>query len=342
MIYGKDNKELMEQVRRNSDFKDFVVPLSELKEIRDATFFLRGDGLLAFAEGYSHPPNKLIGNIIYIPDTAGTKKFFGVSYTSIIKRYGAQETWIPFKDQLEIYRNIDPSTQAGKPLFAENKCIFNLEDFIGFVPTIRSLHIARRRVPEVDATIRQIGRLLSIDPDLVGCTGSMAFGNIAGAHDFDLVFHGTLAVLRKSLGTIYEIVKDPKRQVFEMGMLWAIRFYDDAGNMICPFFSYTDPAEIPLPSFDMDVVEKSIEAVVVVANDDHTGFMPTWLPLREALIGTHALRDNPVLIIYHGGKRGEYREGDRVKARGHHVRVTTPRKKFEAILVTDMDDTLKI
>jgi hypothetical protein len=343
MIYGSDNRELMEGVRRHADFKDFVVPISELKEIRDATFFLRKDGLLAFSEGYYHPKGKLIANIIYIPDPNGTKKFFGTQYGSIIKQYRTEgEAWIPFVRQLEIYRAIDPSTQEGKPVFAENKCIFNVDEFIGFVPPRRSLAIARKRSGEIDRSIGSIGKLLGIAPEMIGCTGSMAFGNLAAAHDFDLVFHGTLAKLRRAVGRIYEIVKDPKRAVFEMGMHWAIRFYDDEGDMICPFFSYTDPAEIPLPSFEMEVLERGVEAVGTVANDDHTGFMPTWLPLADARIGSKAFGRDAALIIYHGGKRGEYRTGDRVKARGYRVGVTAPRARYEAVLVTDMDNTEKL
>jgi len=343
MIYGKDNKELMAQVRSHPDFKDFVVPISELKEIRDANFFLRNDGILAFAEGYFHPEGKLIANIIYIPDPNGTKKFFGVTYSSIIKHYGAQdERWIPFREQLEIYRKIDPSSQVGKPVFAENKCLFNLDDFVGYVPPLRSLGIIRTQRPDIDVTMRATGKLLGIHPDMIGCTGSMAFGNLAAAHDFDLVFYGSVADLRKSLSRIYEIVKDPKRQVFEMGILWAIRFYDDAGNMICPFFSYTNPEEVPLPRFEMEILASGIEATATIANDDHTGFMPTYLPISDARIGTKSLPDNSALIIYHGGKRGEYRAGDRVRATGYHVRVRTPKRSCEAVLVTDMDNTAKI
>jgi hypothetical protein len=337
MIYGEDNRELMEKVRAHPDFRDFVVPIGELKEIRDATFFLRRDGLLAFSEGYYHPPGKLIANIIYVPDPEGTKKFFGVQYGSIIKQYGGEEEkWITFKQQLEIYRRIDPSTQKGKPVFAENKCLFDLSDFLGFVPPLRSLGIIRRRISSIDRIMRETAQLLGIDVDMIGCTGSMAFGNIGAAHDFDLVFHGTLAGLRGVLGAIYEIVKDPKRQVFEMGMRWAIRFYDGAGNMICPFFSYTDPGEVPLPRFEMEVLQRNITATGTVTNDDHTGFMPTYLPWSGASNGSD------VLLIYHGGKRGEYRAGDHVRAKGHSVRVRAPRGTFIAVIVTDMDDTEKL
>lgn len=343
MIYGKDNNELMQAVMRHPDFRDFIVPISKLDKVMDANFFLRRDGLLAFSEGYYHPSGRLIANIIYIPNPAGTKKFFGAPYGSIIKQYDAEgEKWVTFQEQLKIYREIDPSTQAGKPIFAENKCVFNLDDFVGYIPPLRSLEIVRSRAPRIDATIREIGALLGIDHERIGCTGSMSFGNIGAAHDFDLVFYGEVALLRRVLSAIYEIVKDPKRQVFEMGMLWAIRFYDNVGNMICPFFSYDNPSEIPLPKFDMELRARDVEAVVTIGNDDHTGFMPSFLPLSEVAGGGECAGAPSVLSIYHGGKRGEYRKGDRVRARGHHVRVKTPRSEFDAILVTDMDNTVKI
>jgi hypothetical protein len=344
MIYGKDNKELMDAVTRHPDFRDFVVPISKLDGIRDANFFLRRDGLLAFSEGYFHPDGKLIANIIYIPDPSGPKRFFGIPYGSIIKQYGEgeEEKWVNFQEQLKIYREIDPSTQTGKPVFAENKCVFNLDDFIGYIPPLRSLEIVRSRAPQIDKTVREIGALLGIDHDKIGCTGSMSFGNIGAAHDFDLVFYGEVAPLRRVLSAIYEIVKDPKRQVFEMGMLWAIRFYDNAGNMICPFFSYDNPSEIPLPEFTLELRARDVEAAVTVGNDDHTGFMPSFLPLSEACPADGGVAKPTVLVIYHGGKRGEYRNGDRVRVRGHSVRVKTAHNEFDAVLVTDMDNTEKI
>lgn len=343
MIYGSANKELMQAVMRHPDFRDFVVPISRLDGVPDANFFLRRDGLLAFSEGYFHPPGKLIANVIYLPDPSGTKKFFGVPYGSIIKQYGGEgEKWITFQEQLNICREIDPSTQEGKPIFAENKCIFDLDDFVGYVPPLRSLEIVRSRTPKIDSTIREIGALLGIDHERIGCTGSMSFGNIGAAHDFDLVFYGEVAPLRQALSAIYEIVKDPKRQVFEMGMLWAIRFYDTAGNMICPFFSYDNPSEVPLPEFELELRARDVEAVVTVGNDDHTGFMPSFLPLSEASVLGKDMAMPTVLVIYHGGKRGEYRKGDRVRVKGHDVRIKTTRNEFDAILVTDMDNTVKI
>lgn len=343
MIYGKDNKELMDAVKRHPDFRDFVVPISKLDKVSDANFFLRRDGLLAFAEGYFHPQGKLIANIIYVPDPKGNKKFFGVPYGSIIKHYGGDgEEWVNFQEQLKIYREIDPSTQEGKPIFAENKCVFNLDDFVGYLPPRRSLEIIRSRMPKVEATTKEIGALLGIDHEKIGCTGSMSFGNVGAAHDFDLVFYGEVAPLRRAVSAIYEIVKDPKRQVFEMGMLWAIRFYDNAGNMICPFFSYDDPSEIPLPEFEMEICARDVEADVTIGNDDHTGFMPSFLPLSEVRPAGRGIGKPSVLVIYHGGKRGEYRKGDSVRARGRHVRIKTPRNVFDAILVTGMDNTVKM
>ena len=85
-----------------------------------------------------------------------------------------------------------------------------------------------------------------------------------------------------------------------------------------------------------------VEAVVTVADDSHTGFMPTYLPLAEVRIAGGTPLKNPALVIYHGGKRGVYFRGDCVRARGRLARFRTPEKTFESILVTNMDDTEKV
>jgi len=57
------------------------------------------------------------------------------------------------------------------------------------------------------------------------------------------------------------------------------------------------------------------------------------------------------LILYHGGERGDWREGNRFKAKGNHVRIKTYRlengerkseEEFEALLVNNLDQVERI
>jgi predicted nucleotidyltransferase len=332
-----------DRVKDNEKFRDFVLPMEELGFIRDATIFIHKTGLLLFSEGYHHPPGKLICNIIYIPDPEGKKEIFGLPYRSIIKKdQDGEEAWINYEAQLELYRELAPEAQVGKPPYARFKCQFDLADLVGFVDHRRSLKKARSLSPQIDDAIRNVAGMLKIHPDTVGVTGSLSLGNLKTAHDFDLVFYGTVAEGWDIVNQIYRIVEDPKRQVFEMGMLWAIRFYDDWGNMICPFFSYTDLSEVPLKDFTMEVEAEGVEVTGTVVNDRHTFYMPSVLRLAEAEVPGRSDLKALGLILYHGGLRGEYKVGDRVRARGDLVQVKTPEETYPALLSTNLSDSEKV
>lgn len=333
-----------DNIKDNENFNDFVLPMEKLDLIRDGMLFIRKDGLIVFSEGYFHPPGKLIANIIYLPDPEGTKEIFGQPYRSIIKKKGAdgEEEWIDYRKQLEIYRELAPESQSNKPLFAEFKCQFELSEMIGFVDHRLSLKKARKLSPEIDDSIRKVAGMLGISPETIGCTGSLALGNLKTAHDFDLVFYGSTEEGWKIVNQIYEIVKNPDRQVFEMGMLWAIRFYDDWGNMICPFFSYADLSKIPLREFEMELEKTEIELKGQVVDDTHTFYMPSVLKLEQVELPGYPELKTLTLILYHGGLRGEYCKGDRVKARGKLVEVKTPARSFPALLCTNLTDTEKL
>lgn len=332
-----------DKVKNNDKFQQFVLPMEELGLIRDAMLFVHKSGMIVFSEGYFHPRGQLIGNIIYIPDPAGKKEIFGRPYRSIIKKKaGGEEEWINYEDQIEIYRELAPESQKNKPIYAKYKCRFELDDLIGFVDHRRSLKMARRLSEDIDDSIRKVAGMLDISPETIGVTGSLALGNLQTAHDFDLVFYGTVDEGWKIVNQIYEIVKDPKRQVFEMGMLWAIRFYDDWGNMICPFFSYRDADEIPLKNFRMELKGEDLSFTGTVIDDRHTFYMPTVLKMDEVEIVGRDDLSSLDLILYHGGLRGEYQNGDRVRGRADLVEVVTPDDSYLALLSTNLTETEKI
>ena len=343
MIRGRDNRELVKTMRAHRDFRDFTMGMDRLEEVGDATFFVRNDGLLAFSEGYCHPRGSLIGNIIYIPDAHGSKTIFGARYGSLIKRYGdTDDVWIPFREQIGIYREIDPGLHMDKPPYAEYKCLFDLGDFIGWAPPRRSLMKVRERLPAAERAIADIARMFDIDPASIGCTGSIALGNLKEIHDLDLIFYGSARANREIIEKIYDITRDPSRQVIEMGMKWAIRFYDDNGNVICPFFAYSERDEIPLFDFTMEVEKEECRYTARVSDDLHNSYMPSILRLEDAESDDSPSFEDIMLVIYHGGTKGEYRKGDRMGIRGKLVWIDQGKDRFPAILATDMEDTWKL
>ncbi|PKK90830.1 MAG: hypothetical protein CVV64_08090 [Candidatus Wallbacteria bacterium HGW-Wallbacteria-1] len=343
MKFGTPNLELMEKFNNDPSYKEFVLPISELDNIVDATFFVRKDGLLVFSEGYNHPKGKLIGNIIYHPDEKGKKIIFGTPYSSVIKIYleDGTEEWVPFDQQLDKYFALDPALDAPRPPYAEYKLLFDLDEFTGFVPTRRSMSIIRSHSPKMDSAIIKLAKMLDMSPEDIGCSGSMSLGNFEDPHDLDLVIYGDTAKISDIIRRIYKITEDPERQVWEYGVKWAIRFYDDDHNMICPFFGYNHREDIPLKDFTLEVLENNIEVTGTIADDTHSPYMPTFLPLRD----TGMKGEQPVLVIYNGGLRGEYRKDDRVSIKNAslcNIHRKDKNDTIRAILVTNLDQTSKI
>jgi predicted nucleotidyltransferase len=340
--FGKPNNELIKLFKQNEKFNKFVKPMSELDFIRDATFFIRHDGLMIFSEGYGHPKDKLIGNIIYKPDKKGKKSIFGVKYSSVIKNYldNGEEEWIPYEEQLKSYYELDPSLNSARPCWANFKLQFDITEFIGFVPSRHSMKIIREMSDDMNKYILNLAEIFSMDPYDIGCTGSMALGNFEDPHDLDLIFHGTPQKIKEIVYKIYEITQHPENQVWEFGVKWAVRFYDVYKNMICSFFSYTNIDDIPLKDFECKIIKNNITVKATISDDTHSGYMPTFLPLKD----NDCKIDNLHLIIYNGGLRGEYKTNDRIKATGILVDFVRFDKNdtIKAILVTGLDQTEKI
>jgi predicted nucleotidyltransferase len=342
MEFGRPNRELIGKIEKNANYRRFHVPMEKLDRIIDATFFLRHDGLLVFSEGYFHPPGRLIGNIIYYPSEAGRKEIFGQKYQSVIKKEeDGREEWIPFDRQLQEYYRLDPGLNRERPVFAEYKLLFDLDEFVAFFPTRRAMREVRRMSPEIDRAIADLCRLLGMTAERIGCTGSLAFGNVEDPHDLDLVFFGTLEENARVIERIYTIVQEPGREVIEFGHRWAIRYYDDKGYMICPFFSYARTDEIPLAEFEINVLADDVRVRGSVADDTHSCYMPSILTLQEATVDGKERAADLRLIIYNGGLRGEHRSGDGLEVQGRLVRVTAPGERYEAVLVTNVDQIAK-
>jgi hypothetical protein len=168
----------------------------------------------------------------------------------------------------------------------------------------------------------------------------MALGNFEDPHDLDLIFHGTPQKIKEIVYKIYEITQHPENQVWEFGVKWAVRFYDVYKNMICSFFSYTNIDDIPLKDFECKIIKNNITVKATISDDTHSGYMPTFLPLKD----NDCKIDNLHLIIYNGGLRGEYKTNDRIKATGILVDFVRFDKNdtIKAILVTGLDQTEKI
>lgn len=330
---------IMAQDRFNEIISKFISPISELPEgAGDAIYFLRDDDSFIFTQGYGHPKDALYCKIIYYPEKGGWIDVHGRPYGATIKRIVDGELeLVPHDEQLRKHFEIDPALDPDQkiPCWAEYHVKLPLSRFKGYFDHRKSLVRACEMYPQVKESVDMASEILQVPIEQLGVTGSLSYGRLEEpADDVDLCIYGTIEQNRKVIEKIRRLtVQEPERRVIEFGKYWPMRFYN-GDLMICPFFEYLDPNEVPLREFGVTVLKEDIVATGRVKGDTHSIYMPTILDLEDVAVDGEPHGDIP-LIIYDGSLRGEYYRGDRLAVKGGRlVRVRERGKEFEAILVT--------
>lgn len=313
---------------------DYLTPMDSLDaRIWDSTYFMRNDDSLVFCEGYCHPRGSLYGKIIYYPREGGDVSIHGRSYECITKKMVDDEMiYVTHPAQIARQCQLDPTLARRRPPYATYELAFRMDEFRGFFDCRKSLRTAMEHFPRIGLAARQVSEVLDIPLDRLGVTGSLAFGVYDPRdEDFDVVFYGTVDDNRRVVKRIYEITRDPRRQVIEFNKLWPMRFHHD-GVLVCPFFVYADWREVPLKHFTVTVLKEKVLATGRVGDDRHAIYMPAILQLDSVVLD--GARHAPLpLIIYDGALRGDFRERDEVRCSAMLVRVRQGREEFEALLV---------
>jgi len=339
--------QIIERIEANSAYKEFSVPINNQvpQPTRDAELYLRQDGLIVNAEGWFHPPNLLLGEVMYTPDDQGDKAIFGERYRKVTLFAGTHNP-IPYSLRGTELAQIDPNLNQKEtnPFFARYKQFFPKSELVAVFPSQRALTkiLTKNGLEQekLSMSLNDMQKLLGIDLSemSLGVTGSLSLGNYDNLHDFDLVFQGdprtNLLIARR----IRELVRyEKQRRVIEGGKGWNIRFYTDKGILMCCFFGYQNPQEAPLVNFDMDVIEENVAIEGTVSDETHSVYTPTILGLSDVVIkkiaekSTRGGLGNLKLIIYHTATRGECFEGDHIKAEGALVEVSSQEGKYLAL-----------
>jgi hypothetical protein len=188
--------------------------------------------------------------------------------------------------------------------------------------------------PRIHEIIVSLEKLLGAGSENIGCTGSLAYGYYEEPlEDVDAVFFGTVKENRRTVERIRSLKKkEPQREVIELGKPWPLRF-KHMGTLICPFFKYAVPDEIPLKDFRMTVVKEHVSGRGTVINDVHTAYLPAILTLDNVVLDKQ--KRAPIdLIIYDGALRGEFYVGDVLDVVARLVRIEDKKGTREALLIT--------
>ena len=364
---------IVEKLKANEKYSDFIVPIDERTEFRDATYFLREDGTFVFSEGYCHEPGKplmerhVVSHIVFVPERGEVpdyvkKQLFGRPYMNITKEIMNTQPLNRFYPlQLKKYLEIDPSLDMEKPLYARYKVLIPVDSLVGHFPSRHSLRAIFDRADGGDASARRIKRaieasaeLLGISPEQFGMSGSLSLGTYKNPHDLDVVIYASVKEVRRIVDFLYKLTAtDDERKVFEFGKFWPIRYWEHVDGdklMFCPFFSFIDLDECPLRDFTCEEIAR-VKLEGRVADHTYNAYNPTILFLDQVKLDGKSYPGALRLILYHGGERGDYIEGDRIVGDAAHVRIRTFRKsgdvrekdeEYEALLTTNIGDVKKV
>ncbi|MDD5557993.1 MAG: hypothetical protein PHN82_12215 [bacterium] len=363
---------IIERLKKDGKFPQFILPVDERTEFRDATYFLRNDGTFVFSEGYCHAPDRplaerrLVSHIVFIPQAGevqsyAKKQLFGQAYENITKGImNTQPLHMFYPMQLRRYFEVDPSLDVERPPYARYKAMVPADSFIGHFPHRHALKAIFRRGEEGDESARRIresivasAELLGITPEQFGISGSLSIGTYENPHDLDVVIYASVREVRRIVDFLYRLTATREdRKVFEFGKFWPIRYWewvDGDRLMFCPFFSYIDLDECPLRDFTCEAVG-TVALTGRVADHTHNAYNPTILELEKVTLDGKGRAGTLRLILYHGGERGDYVEGDRLIGEATLVRIRTfagtgdGRRRtgeYEAALTTNIGDVRK-
>jgi len=368
---------VIENMKKHPLFSKFAVPVTPDTDFRDATYYLRNDGSFIFAEAYYHDQDKpfeermLVSHIVYVPwqdsnnpaDYSG-KMIFGEKYENLTKQIMSEnpvEKFYPL--QLQRYRAIDPSQPSEKPFYARFKAMVPCRELVYAFPQIHTLDAICKmgsqdeQAEKIRVITEAMARLLQIPVTQIGISGSVSLGAYTNPHDLDYVIYGSVSEIRRITDYIYDLTaREEERKVWEFGKFWPLRYYEEVDGdkfMVCPFFSYTDEEEIPLRVFD--AVTKGVHTIEGrVSDHTHNCFNPSIVSLDQVKVNGQSVSEEIRLVIYNGGTRGDYVEGDRVRATADLADITTysptamkrgekkVKEKFQACMVINFDQLEKL
>ena len=322
--------------------QQYLLPMEKLSYGPvDSTYFLHKKGGLVYCEGYAHPPDGFYGALIKYPDSKGHIDIFGRKFNWTHRRYENGElVIIPGDEQvrrmIEIYPEL--ASRPPLPLFADHFCHFLFSEMQGFFDSRRSLELLCRENQRLREVVDSLHELLGVPRERIGCSGSLAYGYYEEPlEDVDATFFGTVEQNFDVVLRIAELLKrEPEREVRELGKSWPLRF-KHMGTLVCPFFRYADPAEIPYLNCTMELLAPSVSITGTVADGRHTPYLPAVLPLEDVRADGKARLPIEV-VIYDGAQRGEYLKGDRVWVKGRLVKVARGGRAHEAALVTKPEE----
>jgi len=277
-----------------------------VNNINDMALFFTRNNDICSVEGWWHPENKIISNIIYLNDESGNCKICDKKYIKLTRKNNGE--WRSFEEQSHI---VNKARSLEDAYFIHNKKIIDKKDILYFIDPFNTYLKFKQQRPEKYKLLKEIFSILNVSEkeNSVGIVGSYQIGRYNRDSDIDVMFKYNLKTNLKIFENIKNISK--KYPVRDRGRKLPLRFLYK-NTVFCCHFAYENADEC-FKGFSTNYFEKNYRGNVEVTDITHSIYTPTVLRVKNAI------DENLWLVIYHGGEKGEFRIGDRLHIEGQFI-----------------------
>ncbi len=274
----------------------------------DMCLFFTKNHDICSVEGWWHPNNKVISNIIYLNDDNGNYIIYDKNYIKLTRKDDGK--WRTFEEQENIVNNKRILEDA---LFIKYKKFINKEDINYFTNPFEVFLKFKIQRPEAYKITKKVLDILKVEEkeSNIGIVGSYQIGIYNEHSDIDIMF-------KNNIKTNLEIFKNIKKlsekyPVYDRNKKLPLRFFYN-NVLFCCHFAYENDSEI-FKGFSTNYIKKcAYKGTVEITDITHSIYTPTVLKAKEI-----NNKEELWLVIYHGGEKGEFNIGDTLKIDGELI-----------------------
>lgn len=148
--------------------------------------------------------------------------------------------------------------------------------------------------------IQQVSEEFGVSEHQVGITGSLALG-AEEYNDLDLVFYGSITEINNIKERIRKYIKK-NGSVYESGLHWPCRYYNNDGYIICCFFNILDDDYLSfIKNSNYRITEKKVQFSVQVSDDTYSIAKMPLLFLQSRIYDSLVITSRAFRNVFHNG-----------------------------------------
>jgi len=283
-----------------------------VKELIDMQLFMIASGDICSVEGWWHPEGKVVSNYIYVQHPQGDIKIEEQRYSKVIRK--PDGSWRSFEEQIEFIRKM------GKPFnpafFIDHKMVVDRVNIKRFYDPFETFKRFVSTFPSEFDRVNEFLKILGVkagELEDIGMVGSYQLGIRKKNSDIDILFKFDLSKNMQIFQRILRFSSNHKMKVYDRGKWTPLRFrFKD--RIFCCHFAYKYHHEIPNFFSTEYETSETINCTVEVLDNTHSIYTPTIFIAKDIY-----KKDIFPVVIYHGGNKGEFCNGDIINVTGRFI-----------------------